>query len=143
MTCYKALGLSDEELIVILHILNLSDGRYKFSSPDLIHSYSHYSVEQINEILSGLHEKKLIKFNMGQNEHGIDLTPLFLMMLSYLQSKSLRHQQKTNIIQIVENYLENPLTSQEKNKLLTIGGDHLNLENFAKLLQEKATLDHK
>ncbi len=105
---YKSLGISEDELVVLLVLILLQDTHKNINSSD-IEKYTNYSLQQIDTILMKLIQKKLIQV-VGAN---IQIDGL-ISRLTYLPAKE---EKKVDLLLAFEQEFAHSLSPMEQEAL--------------------------
>ena len=118
---YKQIGITDEELILILLIMHFSTADNRFITPDILHNYSHFSTKKIDAILNSLKTKNLLM--LVKNPSGgmeMNFSALFNRLLASMNKSMLHEIDELKLIKCLQTFLDQPLKAEEQEILVQL-----------------------
>lgn len=113
---YKKIEISENQLVIILLIMELSKSNNKVLTPTYLSNYMNIQKDDIERELASLIDNSLISFQVEKKENKIDLSPLFDKLIIQIESEQLEVENDT-IIKLIEKNFNKNLTNFELGKL--------------------------
>lgn len=111
---YKSVGLSEDELVLVMLIMHTSSIDKRFVTPMEISKYSNFSSKKIDGLLANLKKKQYISLTNKKNKLEMDLSPLFKKILISIENAQNNIERK-DIYQGIDAILLNSMYQLEKN----------------------------
>ncbi len=148
LTQYKAMNLKEEEVVLILHLISISDKGNDFPTPFELAEVMTYSAEDCAGMLRRLIQKGLITINEGYSEEGIrfekycldsfweKLADAFLIADKRKEAKE-NQQDEIDLYSVFESEFGRPLSPFECETLaLWLDDDHHEVKIIKAALKE-------
>ncbi|ATZ18837.1 hypothetical protein ESOMN_v1c04550 [Williamsoniiplasma somnilux] len=112
MSTYKKAGLSENEVMIILMIMHLSEDKTLFVTPNTLAENMHLSASDIDKAIAKMSNNNLIKFVSKK----IDLTPLFTRLIGILQEEYMMKENE-DLFSVINNKLDNKLLADQMDEI--------------------------
>ncbi|AHI53668.1 putative dnad-like replication protein [Spiroplasma sabaudiense Ar-1343] len=114
---YKIIGLNENQVLIILLIMQLSNDDRKFITARELSEYMTLTTEKIDEEILKLVKLKLIKIENNKGKSVINLFPLFNQLAIICENSISDSEDEIDVVQIIKDRFQIPMTNEQSDSL--------------------------